>query len=482
MVFLLGLCFSWGGLKRLSLFKTYAGLSRSIYYLCLARTINSTGDFIFSLITLVLTLQMGMSVVSAGIFVSMAALISGPGVLLGGYLSDLIGKKTIIVSGQALSALMIISCSFWSGTMTIGYLLIAVMFFISITRPAYNALIIQLCPEEKERKTAFSLMYLGANLGIALGPLIAGFFIKDYVHIVFLSIGTVFLISTFIIWKKVHVDAGGQATQTMTGERGHHTQQPQGEQQPYGKQQHQEDQQPGQQQQQQQHKQGRSPSRQQQGSESLPSPLFPMLLKNPLVVFFIVVSFLNYFIYMQYSFSLPLQMNQTFGEHGAAYYGSVMTINAISVILLTTLVLSVTRNFTALNSIAAGALFYGIGFGVLYLLGDWPQFAIVVVSTVLWTIGEILVQTNINLYIASRVPDSHQGRFNGLLLFVGCLGYTLSPYLTGLFIRSVDMKSVWIIILGISLFYAVCMVLLWYIEKNAMNKQGIESPEFTKSV
>lgn len=465
----------------MSLFKTYAGLSRDIYYLCLARTINSTGDFIFSLITLVLTLQMDMSVVSAGIFVSMAALISGPGVLLGGYLSDLIGKKTIIVSGQILSALMIMSCSFWSGTMTIGYLLIAVMFFISITRPAYNALIIQLCPEEKERKSAFSLMYLGANLGIALGPLIAGFFIKDYVHIVFLSIGTVFLISTFIIWKKVHVGASGQVTQTIARESAQHTEQSQGEQRPHGKQQHQERQQPGQQQQQ-QHKKGHSPSRQQQGSESLPSPLFPMLLKNPLVVFFIVVSFLNYFIYMQYSFSLPLQMNQTFGEHGAAYYGSVMTINAISVILLTTLVLSATRNFTALNSIAAGALFYGIGFGALYLLGDWPQFAIVVVSTVLWTIGEILVQTNINLYIASRVPDSHQGRFNGLLLFVGCLGYTLSPYLTGLFIRSVDMKSVWIIILGISLFYAVCMVLLWYIEKNATNNRGIESPDYSKSV
>ncbi|WP_427180878.1 MFS transporter [Paenibacillus sp. TC-CSREp1] len=300
----------------MSLFKTYAGLSRDIYYLCLARTINRMGDFIFSLITLVLTLQMGMSVVSAGIFVSMAALISGPGVLLGGYLSDLMGKKTIIISGQVLSALIIISCSFYSGTITIGYLLIAVMFFISITRPAYNALIIQLCPEEKQRKSAFSLMYLGANLGIALGPLISGFFIKDYVHIVFLSIGTVFLISTFMIWKKVHVGAGDPAAQTATENRAHHAQQPQ----------------------------------QQQELKPLPSPLFPMLLKNPLVVFFIVVSFLNYFIYMQYSFSLPLQMNQTFGEHGAAYYGSVMTINAISVILLTTLVLSATRSITALNS------------------------------------------------------------------------------------------------------------------------------------
>lgn len=87
-------------MKRLSLFKTYAGLSRDIYYLCLARTINSMGDFIFSLITLVLTLQMGMSVVSAGIFVSMAALISGPGVLLGGYLSDLMGKRRLLSPGK----------------------------------------------------------------------------------------------------------------------------------------------------------------------------------------------------------------------------------------------------------------------------------------------------------------------------------------------------------------------------------------------
>ncbi|WP_181150843.1 MFS transporter [Paenibacillus sp. PCH8] len=425
----------------MSLYKTYAGLSRDIYYLCLARTINSTGDFVFSLITLVLTLKMGMNVVSAGIFVSMAALISGPGVLLGGYLSDLMGKKTIIVTGQLLSATIIICCSFWSDTITVGYLLIAVMFFISITRPAYNALIIQLCTEEKERKSAFSLMYLGANLGIAIGPLVAGFFIKDHVNIVFISIGTVFLISTFIIINQVKVSIIRESSST-----------------------------------------DRQAFEQQQQSSQPPSPLFRLLMKNPLVAFFIVVSFLNYFIYMQYSFSLPLQMNHSFGENGAAYYGSVMTINAISVIILTTLILSATRRLTALNSIATGALFYGIGFGALNLLGYFPHFAIVAVSTVLWTIGEILVQTNINLYIASRVPDTHQGRFNGLLLFVGCLGYTLSPYLTGIFIKSMDMESVWIIILAFSLVYALCMIILWYIEKRSTKKSKMEPQDFSQSV
>ncbi|WP_405171362.1 MFS transporter [Paenibacillus sp. FSL H8-0280] len=428
----------------MSLFKTYAGLSRDIYYLCLARTINSTGDFVFSLITLVLTLQMGMNVVSAGIFVSMAALISGPGVLLGGYLSDIMGKKTIIVIGQVLSAIMIISCSFWSGTITVGYLLIAVMFFISITRPAYNALIIQLCTEEKERKSAFSLMYLGANLGIAIGPLVAGFFIKDHVNIVFISIGTVFLISTFIIINQVKIGTRKELASTNSEHAGQ--------------------------------------QQEQQRLSQPPSPLFRLLLKNPLVAFFIVVSFLNYFIYMQYSFSLPLQMNHSFGENGAAYYGSVMTINAISVIILTTVILSATRKLTALNSIATGALFYGIGFGALNLLRPFPHFSIVALSTVLWTIGEILVQTNINLYIASRVPDTHQGRFNGLLLFVGCLGYTLSPYLTGIFIKSMDMESVWIIILAFSLVYALCMIILWYIEKSSTRRNEMKPLDHSKSI
>ncbi|MFE6079043.1 MFS transporter [Paenibacillus sp. NPDC057886] len=424
----------------MSLFKSYAGLSREIYYLCLARTINSAGDFVFSLITLVLTLQMGMNVVSAGIFVSLAALISGPAVLLGGYLSDLMGKKTIIVTGQLLSATMIICCSFWSGTITVGYLLIAVMFFISITRPAYNALIIQLCTEENERKSAFSLMYLGVNLGIAIGPLVAGFFIKDHVHIVFISIGTVFLISTFIIINQVKIGTSKVMTSTDSKNSVHLQ------------------------------------------SSQPPTPLFRLLMKNPLVAFFILVSFLNYFIYMQSSFSLPLQMNDSFGEDGAAYYGSVMTINAISVIILTTLILSVTRKLTALNSIATGALFYGIGFGALSLMGYFPHFTIVAVSTVLWTVGEILVQTNINLYIASRVPDTHQGRFNGLLLFVGCLGYTLSPYLTGIFIKSMDMGSLWIIILAFSLVYALCMIILWYIEKSSTRNSEIEPLDLSQSV
>lgn len=420
----------------MNLVKTYAGLTKEIYFLCLARTINSIGDFVFSLITLYLTLQLGMNAVSAGIFVSLAALISGPGVLLGGYLSDIIGKKTIIVGGQFLSSILIMSCIFWSGTIAVAYILIIVMFTISITRPAYNALLIKLSTGEKERKSAFSLMYLGANVGIAVGPLVAGFFMKNYINYVFLSISAVFLLSTIIIISLVKVVDDKVLAK--------------------------------------------------QEKESLNSPntkhesatILKVIMKRPLVAYFIIISFLNYFIYMQASFSIPIQMNSSFGDNGAAYYGSVMTINAVCVIILTTLILSATKKITAIHSIAIGAIFYGLGFGMLGLLDFSTNFIIVALSTIIWTVGEILIQTNINLYIASRVPDTHQGRFNGLLLFVGCLGYTVSPYLTGIFISHIEIENVWLIIAAFSLIYCLGMLFILHLEKRPIRGKVNEKLDF----
>lgn len=402
---------------RMNMFSTYKGLKKEVYLLSLARTINSMGDFVFSLITLYMTIQLGMSENVAGIYVSIAALVSSPGVLVGGYLSDLMGKKRIILFGQIMSALLVLGCLLFMETLTVGYILILAMFFISITRPAYNSMIIDLTAGEAEQKTAFSLMYLGANLGIAIGPLIAGFFMKDHMDWVFWGIGVISLCSSVLIAKFVKPPA--RARDERKGrETGVHV----------------------------------------RPDESF----FRTLLQKPLVLSFICISFLNYFIYMQSSFSVPLQLNHSFADSGPSYYGFVMTANAVCVILLTTVIASLTRKITPSRLVAAGALFYAFGFGSMYFS---IHLSVVLLATLLWTVGEILVQTNINVYIAARVPDTHQGRFNGLLLFVGCLGYSLSPYLTGLFIKHYSIVTVWPSIFIIGLLYAVLMAILQTVEK-----------------
>ncbi|KAA9007567.1 MFS transporter [Paenibacillus spiritus] len=419
--------------------KTYHGLSKEVYYLCLARTINSMGDFVFSLITLFLTIQLGLSALAAGTFVSMAALTSGPGVLLGGYLSDRIGKKKVIVLGQLAAGLIVAGCALVPGSYLVAYLLIAVMFFLSITRPAYNALVIQLSAEEKERKTIFSLMYLGVNLGIALGPLLAGLFIRHHMDYVFGGIGVIFLVSTAIIQYKVNI-----STKSNAGTA---------------------------------HRQ--APGAGVQASEPAAGWYWVLRLR-PLVAWFVVISFLNYFIYMQASFSIPLQMNTSFGDRGATYFGYVMTVNAITVILATTVLLNVTRWMNPLVAIAVGAVLYGAGFGGLSLLSAHPYLGLVAASTVIWTLGEILIQTNINLFTASRVPDTHQGRMNGILLFVGCLGYTLCPPLTGVLLKQISLGRLWLLILALSLLYSLLMLVLLHKDRKRAGQGMNGKPPFSE--
>lgn len=432
-IFVKNKCLSEEDNNPLNVFKAYKGLSREIYYLCFARTINSMGDFVFSLITLYLTIQLDMSAIEAGVFVSLAALISGPGVLLGGYLSDSLGKKEIILTGQFISFLLVLSCVFLPKSVTIGYVLIVVLFFMSITRPAYNALIIELAVEEKQRKSAFSLMYLGANLGVAIGPLLAGFFIQDHINLIFLSISVIFLVSTIVIFKFVKISSSiliKEHSNKLSKLKKDHV------------------------------------------------SLHKLIIQKPLVTCFIIISFLNYFIYMQSSFSIPIQMNFSFGEEGPAYYGSIMTINALCIISITTLVLSITKKVTPLIAIASGAIFYGLGFGILGLIGYSNGFIIIIISTILWSIGEILIQTNINIHIASRVPNTHQGRFNGFLLFIGCLGYTLSPYFTGVLIKSINIQEVWFMIFGISVMYSLFMLCLFWVERKLNRRKLHEKLDF----
>ncbi|MGM0890289.1 MAG: MFS transporter [Bacillota bacterium] len=405
---------------------TYKGLSPSVYFLFIARTINSLGDFVYPLITLYLTLKLGMNENQTGTFVTLAAIAAGPGVLVGGYLGDRIGRKSIIVYGQLSSALLILISIFFINTITVAYLLILSMFFMSVTRPIYNAMLIDLTENESDRKSAFSLMYLGINIGIAIGPLLAGFFFESYLKGVFIGIGICTIMSALFVLlyvKETNACANMSEDSQITVERGNS---------------------------------------------------FSILFKRPILFSFILISILNFFIYIQYSFSMPLQMNSLFEDKGPAIYGSLMTVNAISVIVLTPILTTLTKKMLPILIIALGALFYAFGFGMFYFVNIY---ILISLCTIIWTIGEIMVQTNLNVYIAKHCPPSHRGRFNGFLLFIGSLGYSLGPYVMGMYINNFGVNLAWLLIFVIGVLYALLMYALYYFEKKLIHKKRINSLE-----
>ena len=76
-----------------NIIKTYMGLQKEVYILCSATLINRLGDFVVPFLTLFLTVKLDMSPVTSGVIVTCASLISIPSSIVGGKISDSIGRK-----------------------------------------------------------------------------------------------------------------------------------------------------------------------------------------------------------------------------------------------------------------------------------------------------------------------------------------------------------------------------------------------------
>ncbi|MFW5769614.1 MAG: MFS transporter, partial [Spirochaetota bacterium] len=180
----------------------YGGLPRSVYVLFVARIINRLGDFVRFFLTLYMTRVLGMTETSTGLVVTLASAAVMAGTLGGGKFADLFGRKRIMLISQILSAAVIGFCGFIPAHAALPALLIVSQFFLGALRPASGALVMDLTPPEK-RQRAFSLLYLGINIGVALGPMIAGFLFENYRRWIFFGDAITTMAGVFLVWRFV---------------------------------------------------------------------------------------------------------------------------------------------------------------------------------------------------------------------------------------------------------------------------------------
>jgi hypothetical protein len=161
-------------------------------------------------------------------------------------------------------------------------------------------------------------------------------------------------------------------------------------------------------------------------------PLLYVLWRRPVVLAFLLVQVLFSFVYAQAGFSLPLQLSAFFGEQGPQRFGLLMSVNGLVVIFLTTPLIYITERVNPLLSVSLAGILYALGFGMIPLIRGMGLF---VLSTAVWTLGEILWATNSNVYIAGHTPMSHRGRFNSIAPIMTRAGNALGPPLMGAFIE-----------------------------------------------
>ena len=405
----------------MKLLNQYRGLRREIYILFFGRIVTNLGSMIWPVMTMILNRKLGFSAAEISYFFVGSGLIMLPATLIGGKLADRFNKKWMIVACDSVSIL----CFFISAAIPLGIgtilLFVVAGVFQSIEYPAYDALFADLSTT-KDRERAYSLMYLGGNLGLVLSPTIAGLLFKDYLWLSFLISGVSIACSTALIAFLIQDISPVEDT---------------GEEAAY-----------------QEKKEGAS--------------AFAVLRENPLLILYLLCGTLYSAAYGQYSFIMPLDMATVHGDAGAVIFGTASSLNCITVVVFTPIITRVFAKMRETGKMVTGRLLVFGGYLLfLLLLGFIPGYYL---AMLVFTWGEIFSTVAEGPYVSTRIPASHRGRINGLMSVVYGFVTGVVDVTVGQLYDRAGSTVTWALILGVILVSAAAAMLLKALDKKAYPK------------
>ncbi len=399
-----------------NLITQYKGLRRENYILFVGRIVTNMGSMIWPVLTLILTQKLGLTAAQASIYTIVIGAIQLPLGLLGGKLADKYNKKRIIVFFDLISIVFYISCafvplSFWSiALLTVGSL------FQNMEGPAYETLIADITTTENREK-AYSLSYLGANIGLVASPTIAGFLFKDYLWLSFLISGLAIGTSTLLIALFVKnitpvVETSAASTYQVALDEN--------------------------------------------------TPIWQIIKQNKIILVYIIEMALFWCAYGQWSFLLPIDIAGAHGaDLGARLFGMVNSENCIIVVIFTPIITQLFSKLFQTKKMVVGILLVLLGYvGFLLGLGFIPTYFIAIA---MFTFGEIFMTIACGPYTSERIPASHRGRINGVLGILQSVLSGIAMFAIGNLHTYVSPLAAWIMVfamLGIATLLALVIVVL----------------------
>jgi len=386
-----------------TLFSPYKGMPKEIYVIFVARIINALGCFVMPLLTIILTQDVGLSKQMTGFYISLSGLLYLPASMVGGKLADTIGRKKVIMLFDGLAAGFYILAGLMEPSMPMIYVLMFASACMVTAKPAHDALIADLTTPET-RNGAYALSYLGWNIGFSVGPAVGGMLYKNHLPLVFIgdaltALAALCLIAYFV--PETILRTQEEITDVS-----------------------------------------RRLERREEGS------IFAVLLKRPILIYFGIIMLGYNFAYAQWSFMLPMQTMQNFSVDGAKYFGFIAGFNGLIVMLFTPVVTRITEGIKSMRRMVYGGVLYALGFG---MMGVTHSLNFVFVWAFTFTLGEIIVVTNVMPFIANHTPVSHRGRMNSVVPMIFGLGETLGPVGMGYALTYMSIDTGWILI-GVSTF------------------------------
>jgi MFS family permease len=320
--------------------------------------------------------------------------------ILGGYLSDRIGRKpTMLISCASAAAFMLLL----SQAVTV-HALAMTTFMLGLSSgiygPAAGALIADLIPPEL-RVRAFSCQRWAINMGFAAGMATAGLMAKKSFTALFVADAATTLIlgMTILIGLKP-----------------------------------------------------RPPVKVAKGEDGWSHALKHIKGNIPFQLAS-AAAFLITLVFLQMSCTYSLQTTEGAGL-GERTYGLLMAMNGIMIACLELPLIGFTRRFSPVKIIATGNVLIGIGMGINSLGATLP---LLVLSMAVFTTGEMIAMPVSSGYMASLAPDGMRGRYQGVMSVTWSSATMVGPAL-GMFLYHSNPPLLWISATGLSLVSA-CLLL-----------------------
>lgn len=333
------------------------------------------GSMSMPFLAIYLTEVKGVSPGVTGAIIGTSALVGVFSSFIGGYLSDKYGRNQIMILGIAISAIVYYGFATLDTIFAFFILNALVGIGRSFYDPASRAILSEIT-EPENRLLIYNLRYASINAGVAIGPLV-GIYLGsgESVQVFFITavVNTIFGVVLYIQLRNHKEEIVKQNRVSM-------------------------------------------------------KEVFNILLVDRVFLIAIVGFIFSSIGFSQLSTTFPQYFaNSSKFEDGVHLFSYMLTLNAVTVLVLQYPLTRIGKNYSPLISIMLGGLTVSMGvFGIGLANSVW----MIIASVIVYTMGEVLMFSMTDVFIDELAPDNLKATYFGAMGF-NRIGASIGPWIGG---------------------------------------------------
>ena len=354
--------------------------------------VNKVGSFILPFLTIVLRREYHLTEREVGLLLLAYGGGSLVSVLVGGALTDRLGRRFTLLLSLVGSGILALALGFAGSIRTFVPLLVLFGFLADLYRPASSSIIGDVLPSS-QRASGFAGLRLAINLGFAFGMSLGGLLADWNWRLLFFGDGLTTLAFGAVVYLYIGETRPAAAS-------------------------------PG---------------------EPLP-PAGTSPWRDLVFLQLMAVSFAFAMVFFNHVSTLPMTVTGSAG-YPARVFGGLVAVNGLVVALFEITTVERLKSFRRLRVAAIGTLLGGLGFGLTGMVLHWGWF---LMTVVLWTVGEILCLPFTMAFLTDWAPPAWRGRYLSWYSATWSLAIGLNPLLFLPLHASLGDRAFWPLMLLIS--------------------------------